>query len=242
VVASVDSRHLHGEDGLGNAGLQVSQLARQHPSEKLICDEIRAAPNEVTLLCLGPLTNVARALARDPELVSLVGRIVILGGAINGIGNITPCAEFNIYCDPLAARNVFRSATTKTLVPLDVTSQIAWSLDLLEQLPPETTRAGKLLRKIVPFAFRAYRRELGLEMLHIHDAVAVAAAVHPELFTTSELSGDVEISGDLTLGTTVFDRRPNCRVRGDMEVALETDSSGVADCIVRSLAEAGRQT
>lgn len=242
VVASVDSRHLHGQDGLGNAGLQVSQLARQHPSEKLICDEIRAAPNEVTLLCLGPLTNVARALARDPELVSLVGRIVILGGAVNGIGNITPSAEFNIYCDPLAARNVFRSATTKTLVPLDVTSQVHWSLDFFEQLPAETTRAGKLLRKIVPFAFRAYRRELGLERLHIHDAVAVAAAVHPELFTTTELSGDVEISGDLTLGATVFDRRPNCRTRGDMEVALETDTNAVADCVVRSLSEAGRQT
>ena len=239
---SIDARHIHGDDGLGNAGLQVSQLARQHPSEKLICDEIRAAPGEVTLLCLGPLTNVARALQRDPGLVTDVGRIVIMGGSVNGIGNVTACAEFNIYCDPISARTVFRSLTTKTLVPLDVTGQVRWSLDLLEQLPPETNRAGKLLRKILPFAFRAYRRELGLELIHIHDAVAVAAALHPELFTTTELSGDVEVSGDLTLGSTIFDRRPNCHVRGDMEVALEVDAPAVADCIVRSLAEAGRQT
>ena len=239
---SIDARHIHGEDGLGNAGLQVSQLARQHPSEKLICDEIHAAPGEVTLLCLGPLTNVARALQRDAGLVSDIGRIVIMGGSVNGVGNVTACAEFNVYCDPISARTVFRSLTTKTLVPLDVTSQVRWSLDLLEQLPAETTRAGKLLRKILPFAFRAYRRELGLELIHIHDAVAVAAALHPELFTTSELSGDVEVSGDLTLGATIFDRRPNCHVRGDMEVALEVDSAAVADCIVRSLTEAGRQT
>ena len=239
---SIDARHIHGDDGLGNAGLQVSQLARQHPSEKLICDEIHAAPGEVTLLCLGPLTNVARALQRDAGLVSDIGRIVIMGGSVNGVGNVTACAEFNVYCDPISARTVFRSLTTKTLVPLDVTSQVRWSLELLEQLPAETTRAGKLLRKILPFAFRAYRRELGLELIHIHDAVAVAAALHPELFITSDLSGDVEVSGDLTLGCTIFDRRPNCHVRGDMEVALEVDSAAVADCIVRSLTEAGRQT
>jgi len=239
---SVDARHIHGEDGLGNAGFQVSKLARQHPSEKLICDEIRAAPGEVTLLCLGPLTNVARALQRDPGIIGDLGRLVIMGGSVNGIGNVTPCAEFNIYCDPISARTVFRSITTKTLVPLDVTSQIAWSLDLLDRLPSEQTRAGSLLRKILPFTFRAYRHELGLEMIHIHDAVAVAATLHPELFTTSELSGDIETSGDLTQGATIFDRRPHSHNRGDMEVALEADAAGVADVIVRSLLEAGRQT
>src|SRR3954469_22030474 len=87
---SVDSRHIHGDDGLGTAGLQVSRLARQHPSEKLICDEVRAAPGEVTILCLGPLTNIARALSRDPAIAAQMGRLVILGGAVNCIGNITP--------------------------------------------------------------------------------------------------------------------------------------------------------
>ena len=105
----VDSRHLHGADGLGNAGLAVSKHARQHPAEKLICDEIRAAPGEVTLLCLGPLTNVARAMARDAELLSLVGRIVIMGGSVKCVGNVTACAEFNIYCDPASARTVART-------------------------------------------------------------------------------------------------------------------------------------
>lgn len=239
---SLNAKHIHGDDGLGNAGLQVSKLARQHLSEKLICDEVRSAPGEVTILCLGPLTNIAMAISRDPAIASQMGRLVIMGGAVNCIGNVTPSAEFNIFCDPQSARDVFRSPTSKTLIPLDVTSQVTFSLDLLEQLPGELTRAGKFLRKVVPFLFRAYRRELGLESIHIHDAVALVAALHPELFGTHDLNGDVETSGELTTGVTVFDRRESSHSRGNIEVALEVDAAAVADCIVRGLAEAGKQT
>ena len=241
-LAMFDNRQLFGEDGLGNAGLASSKLARQHPAEKLICDEVRAAPGEVTLICLGPLTNVAAALAREPQLISMLGRLVIMGGAVNGIGNVTSAAEYNIYFDPHSARQVFRSPTTKTLIPLDVTTQVTWSLDLLDQLPPETTRAGNLLRKTLPYLFRSYRREMGLEGIHLHDAVAMTAVLHPELFTTRDLTGDVETAGELTLGATVFDRRGIAHNRGDMEVALELDATAVSDCVVRALLDAGRQT
>ncbi|HZL91420.1 MAG TPA: nucleoside hydrolase [Pirellulaceae bacterium] len=233
---------IHGKDGLGNAGLAVSELVRQHPSEKLICDEVKAAPGEVTIICLGPLTNVARALQRDPNLPAQLGRLVIMGGSVNGIGNATRCAEFNFYSDPEAAREVIRSSATKTIIPLDVTSQVAWSLGLSDQLPPETSRAGALLRKILPHLFRTYRHELGLETIHLHDAVAIAATVHPELFTSRELEGDVETLGELTRGMTIFDRRPTAMSRSDLEVALECDAAAVTDCIVRCLAEAGRLT
>lgn len=239
---AVDQRHICGEDGLGNAGFAVSKLARQHPSEKLICDEVHAAPNEITLICLGPLTNVARALQRDPEFANDIGRIVIAGGSTNCIGNVTPCAEFNIYYDPFSARAVFRSPTTKTLIPLDIATQVSWSFDLIEQLPSEDSRAGRLLRRILPFQFRSSRQSLGLENILLSDTVAMAAALNPELFEMSELAGDVEVSGELTTGATIFDRRANSRTRGDMEVATNLKADRVADCIVRSLAEAGRQT
>jgi inosine-uridine nucleoside N-ribohydrolase len=241
-LAMIDNRALFGEDGLGNAGLVSSQLARQHPAEKIISDEVRSSPGEVTLICLGPLTNLAAAITREPQLITMLGRLVIMGGSVNGIGNATSAAEFNIYYDPHSARQVFRSPTTKTLIPLDVTTQVTWSLDLLDQLPPETSRAGSLLRKTLPHLFRSYRRDLGLEGIHLHDAVAIVAALHPELFTTREMSGDVETAGELTLGATVFDRRSTAHVRGDMEVALEIDAAAVSDCIVRALQDAGRQT
>ena len=111
--ASVGAHHIHGSDGLGNAGFRVSELHHPHPSEKVICDTVRSAPEEVTILTLGPLTNIASAFQRDPELPSLVDRIVIIGGSVTASGNITPAAEFNIYSDPVSARTVFRSRTTK---------------------------------------------------------------------------------------------------------------------------------
>jgi inosine-uridine nucleoside N-ribohydrolase len=241
-VPYTDGRHLHGPDGLGGADLAVSKLARQHPAEKLISDEVRAAPGDVTIICLGPLTNVARALTREPDLVDAISRIVIRGGSVRGIGDMTACAEGNIYADPLAARAIFRSPITKTLIPLDVTDQVVWTLDLLEKLPSELSRAGKLLRATIPYLFRSHRQHLGLESIRLPDAVGLCAVLHPELFRTEELSGDVETSGEIATGATIFDRRPHAAHRADIEVALEVDAAAVADCLLRSLAEAGRQT
>jgi inosine-uridine nucleoside N-ribohydrolase len=240
--AYVDARHLHGPDGLGPVELPVSKLARQHPAEKLISDEVRAAPGEITVVCLGPLTNIARALAREPELAENISRLVVRGGSVKSIGDVTPCAEFNIYADAASAHAVFKSLVTKTIIPLDVTDQVVWSLDLLERLPSEDSRAGKLLCPAIPYYFRTHRQHLGLETVRLPDAVAIAAVLHPELFRMEELSGDVETAGNITAGVTVFDRRPHASRGASIEVALEVDAAAVADCIVRGLAEAGRLT
>ena len=234
----VDGRHLHGIDGLGGANFQVAELRSRHPAEKIICDEVRAAPESVTIVALGPLTNVARAFQRDPELPSLVGRIIMMGGTVQAPGNITPAAEFNMYCDPQSARAVFRSPLTKTLIPLDVTNRIVLTYDLFGQLPDETTKVGAFLRTILPPAFRAYRQQFGLEGIHVHDSVALMAAVSPELFTTQEMAGDVETTGELTVGATLFDRRRVPAWRHNMEVAVDTDAPKVIDEIVRALANA----
>jgi purine nucleosidase len=238
----VDSRHLFGVDGLGDAELEVAELLAPHPSEKIICDEVRAAPESVTIVALGPLTNIARAFQRDPELPSLVGRIVMMGGTVAGPGNVTPAAEFNIYCDPASARTVFLSRTTKTLVPLDVTNRLVLGFDFLSQVPAETTRVGKLVRKILPPAFRAFRQESGLEGIHVHDSIALVAVTNPELFVTQEMAGDVELRGELTAGATVFDRRRVPAWRHNMEVAVEMDVHKVAQQIVRNLDHAGKST
>src|SRR5262245_61367257 len=181
-VPSSECRHLHGAYGLGGAELAVSKLARQHPAEKLICDEVRAAPGDITIVCLGPLTNVARALVREPDLAELIGRIVIRGGSVKGVGDVTACAECNIYADPASARAIFKSSIAKTLIPLDVTDQVACSLDLLEKLPADQSRAGKLLRATLPYLFRSHRQHLGLESIRLPDAVGLCSMLHPELF------------------------------------------------------------
>jgi inosine-uridine nucleoside N-ribohydrolase len=236
--ASLDNRLMHGDDGLGNQGFVVSRLHHQHPSEKVICDAVRADPHNVTLICLGPLTNVARAFQRDPELPVLVDRLIIAGGCVDGIGNVTAAAEYNMFFDASSARTVFRSPVTKTLIPLDVTRTVKVTLDFLEKLPAESTRVGGFLRKIVPFLFRAYHQRLGQESILLHDAVTMTFALDPTLFECAEMSGDVETRGELTLGTTVFDRRHNPQLRPNMDVARRTDPEKVLSCILNCVAAA----
>ncbi len=238
----VDGRHLHGIDGLGGVQLEVAELHHVHPAEKVICDQVRAAPEgSVTIVALGPLTNVARAFVRDPELPSLVGRVVIMGGTVSVAGNITPAAEFNIYCDPVSAQLVFRAHCTKTLIPLDVTNRVVLSYDLFNRLPDESTKVGGLLQKILPPAFRNYRQQFGLEGIHVHDTVALMSVIHPELFRTEEMAGDVETLGELTAGMTVFDRRRVPAWRHNMEVAIEMNAEAVTDEIIRGLTSAARR-
>lgn len=238
----VDGRHLHGIDGLGGVHLDVAELRTRHPSEKIICDAVRANPEEITIVALGPLTNLARAFQRDPELPALVGRLVISGGTVAVSGNVTPAAEFNFYCDPESARSVLRSLCTKTLVPLDITNQVVLSYDLLNQLPPETTKVGSLLHQILPPAFRAYRQQFGLEGIHVHDSLTLMAVTNPELFSMQEMACDVETKGDLTMGATVFDRRRVPAWRHNLEVASDMQKDEVIRELIESLANSGRRT
>jgi purine nucleosidase len=230
-----DTTHLFGSDGLGNANFAVAELHNLHPSEKVIIDIVRAFPGEVTIVALGPLTNVARAIKRFPDLPEMVHRLIIMGGTVEAPGNATPVAEFNMYCDPVSAREVFRAPVTKTLVPLDVTSQIVMTYDLLDQLPPEETRVGKLARRILPHAFRTHHQLLGFEGIHVHDAVALTVLLEPGLFTTQEMAGDVETRGELTTGQTVFDRRVRPMWRRNMEVVTDFHAEAVKEAIVRGL-------
>jgi purine nucleosidase len=234
-------RGLYGPDGLGGVELPLAERQRMLPSEKIICDQIRAAPDAVTIIALGPLTNIARAFQRDPELPALVGRVVIAGGAVAGPGNITPAAEFNISCDPPAAQAVFRSAAAKTLIPLDVTNRVVLSFNLYDKLPDETTRVGGFLRRILPAAFRCYRQQLGVEGIHVHDTIALMAVVYPELFVTQEMAGDVETMGELTAGMTVFDRRRIPAWRTNMEVAMDLQKDMVVEKIIHGLSRAAQR-
>ncbi len=235
-----DGRLIHGADGLGNAGFPVAELHNMHPADKVLCDEVRAAPEQITIIACGPLTNIARAIQRDSNFASLVGRLIVVGGTVSAPGNATPAAEFNFFCDPLAARIALRSRMTKTLLPLDVTSQLVMTFDWLDSLPDESTRIGALLHRILPFAFRSHRQALGLEGIYIDDALGVIAAAHPELFETRDMAGDVETQGELTMGASIFDRRQAQQWRANVDVAVTIDTPAVKDCILRTLSTAAR--
>jgi len=241
-LLSADSRHIYGADGLGNANFPAAELHNVHPSEKVIYDEVRAAPEEITIVALGPLTNLALAFQRDPGLPAHIGSVVMAGGTVTASGNITPAAEFNVFCNPLAARAVFRSAITKSLLPLDVTEKLLFGFDFLDQIPDEFSRVGQVLRKILPHYYRTHRQMLGREGIHLRDAVALTAVTNPELFEFVEMAGDVETSGDLTQGATVFDRRSVREWRPNMDVAVNVEPAAVKDNILRCLKSAGDAT
>lgn len=233
---------IHGTDGLGGLDLPNVPLHGGHAAEKVIWESLKAHPREITILALGPLTNLSRVLKRDPSIAELIGDLVVCGGTVNATGNATPVADFNFYCDPAAARHVLREPLTKTLVPLETTAQVLLGFELLDQLPDEFSRAGRLARRVLGHAFRAQRQILGREGICLHDVVALVAATNPELFERATVAADVETAGELTAGMLVVDRRQNRHWRPTCDLLVNCDAAAVQDCILRGLAMAASAT
>ena len=237
-----DDKHLHGPDGLGGCNLEYSDRQHQHASDKVIAELVRKFPNEITLLCLGPLSNLSRLIKRDPAVVGLIDKVVISGGAVVRAGNATPVAEFNMHFDPVSAKAVFESGTTKSLLPLDVSETVTFGVELLEKLPAKYTRAGSLLHTMLSYAFRSNHQKLGREVIPLYDPLALLAVLEPDLFTWQEMAGSVETRGELTRGMTVFDRRLRPEWPCNMEVAQSVQVADAKEVLVRSLRYAGQQT
>jgi purine nucleosidase len=238
----LDDAELHGPDGLAGCNFVCSDRQHRPASEKVIAELVRMYPNEVTIVCLGPLTNLAKAIQRDPTLCDLIHKVLISGGAVGAPGNVTAAAEFNMFFDPASARRVFHSPTTKSLVPLDVTERLMFGMDLLDELPTKLSRVGGILHRLLPFAFRAQHLRLGREALPLYDPIALIAAIEPDLFEWQDMAGDVETEGQLCRGATVFDRRQRPQGRPNMEVAVQLDAAEVKQQILRALRFAGQES
>lgn len=235
----VDTRYLYGEDGLGNANFGTSLRHSAVPADKLIIDTVRAHPDAVTILCLGPATNIAKAIRRDPKLVSQIDQIILTGGSLDSRGNITACSEFNFYFDPHSAKAILNSRVTKTLVPLNLTREVSFGLDFLEELPSENSRTGHFLRQILPHAFRSYRQHLGQESITLNDVVGALALIEPDLFDFEMLACDVETEGELTRGMLVADRRLQPEWRPNVNVATGLNVDQAKQYIIDQLTVSG---
>ena len=199
----VTAAYAHGENGLGGA---VFPEPRTHPvkepASEVICQIARKFPGEVTLLTIGPLTNIATALKMDPEVAGMIRALVMMGGSLSG-GNITPAAEFNIYVDPEAARIVFQSGIPITMVGLDVTRKTSLTEEHLLQLQagqnPISQAAATIARNAIE-----HNRERGFEVgPNMHDSLAIAGFLQPSLMKLKEYYVDVETTGELTAGETL---------------------------------------
>ena len=237
-----DDQFLNGSDGLAESHFEPSGRQHLQPSEKVMVDLIQQHPNQITILCLGPLTNLARLVRWEPNILTLIDQIVISGGSVKHAGNATTMAERNIHYDPSSAQTVFNSATTKSLVPLDVTEEIRFGVELLDRLPSPGTHVGSLLRKLLPFAFRSAHQKLGEELIPLYDPTALMSILEPDLFSWEPMAGRVETKGELTRGMTVFDQRLRRSWPINMDVANEVDTLEIKEAIIRSIRYAGQKS
>ena len=191
-----------------------------------LIETYRAATEEIVLVPVGPMSNVATALLVEPRLKDLIPELVIMGGA-NRYGNVTPRAEFNVWADPEAARVVINSGVRKiTLVPLDATHQALVSLDDCAALRALGTPAGDAAATFTERRIQGYDTTQPMKRPNaapVHDALAVASLVDPSVISTHHLHVDVETKGELTVGETVVDTNFRSRREPNIHVALDAD-------------------
>jgi purine nucleosidase len=226
---AISAEHVHGADGL--RGLKLPAAAgppRPGHAADYIVDTVLAAPGEITLVAVGPLTNVALALRREPALVSAVRDFVIMGGS-SARGNVTPAAEFNIAADPEAAGEVFAAGWTVTMVGLDVTLQATATAAVLERL----SGLGRLAADLLLPGLRRFDADLehvGTSEPAVHDVCAVAHVARPGLLGCVPARVDVETEGRFTAGMTVTDFRAAPDARNAL-VAMAIDVPAFWDTV-----------
>jgi purine nucleosidase len=233
----VTAEYVHGPTGIDGAGLAPPSLevAEGHAVDRIIDLLMSRGDGEVTVCTLGPLTNIAMAVAREPRIIPKIGELVMMGGGFFEGGNTTPTAEFNIYVDPHAAHVVFRSGAPLVMMPLDVTHKALTTRERLQRFADLGTEAGSSVAGMLDFYDRWDMEKYGFEGGPLHDPTVIAYLLEPDLFTGKQVNVEVEIHSSLTEGMTVIDwwgvtdRQPNALVMS------EIDADGFFDLLVERI-------
>ncbi len=215
VRALETAEHVHGKTGLNGPELPEPKmkLQEQHAVDFIVETLMREESGSVTLCPLGPLTNIALALIREPRIAARIRQIVLMGGGFFEGGNVTPTAEFNIYVDPQAADVVFRSGVPIVMMPLDVTHKALTSAKRIAAFRGLGTRVGTATAEMLEFFERFDEKKYGTDGGPLHDPCVIAYLLEPGLFDGRECNVAVETTSELTMGMTVIDwwgvtRRP----------------------------------
>jgi inosine-uridine nucleoside N-ribohydrolase len=230
--------YVHGESGMDGPALPppTTTPVKEHAVD-FIAESVVAGTDPVTLVPTGPLTNIGLFLARHPESAARVERIVLMGGAI-GEGNVTPAAEFNIWCDPEAADRVFSSGLDVTMIGLDVTHKALVGRAHTEQLRG-SGRVGAMVAELLDFYGRFHRETYGWDGSPIHDAVAVAHAFRPGLVETRRTGVRVDCDGELGRGRTNVDLYGRVGWKPNAEVGVDIDAGGFIGLLLERIASLG---
>ena len=236
VQPSLLAPETHGNTGLGYAQLPEPRTRPivQHGSDFLI-DKIMSSPGEISLVAIGPLTNVALAIRQEPRVVQAVRELIIMGGALRHEGNTTALAEFNTYVDPHAAHIVYHAGMPATLVPLDVTYQCILTPGDIQKMQQVDSPVTKFVEDATRFYMEFHDEFQSIAGCVINDPLALALAFAPELCTYREMPVDVDISGGISMGKTIGDFYNYSKKPANLKVALEVKSRQFIDLFVERI-------
>jgi purine nucleosidase len=236
VQPSLLAPETHGETGLGYAKLPAPRATPigQHAIDFLI-EQILAAPGEITLVAIGPLTNVALAIRQEPRIVGALRELIIMGGALRHEGNTTALAEFNTCVDPHAAQIVYHAGIPTTLVPLDVTYQCILTSEDVKRLQKTDSAITQFILDATRFYMEFHDEFQSIEGCVINDPLALALTFAPELCSYQELPVDVDLSGGISMGKTVADFYNYSKKPANMRVALSVRSRDFIDLFLEGV-------
>lgn len=239
-----DAAYLHGDDGMGHLSHTLPELNRQFEdarySDEIIIEKLEANPGEITVIGLAPLTNLAAAEVKRPGILKLAKEVVLMAGAFQTRGNVTPLAEFNVAYNPEAADKVLSSRDDMILIPLDVTHDLILTVEMTAAIArtyPEHPIAQLIhdLCRFMSSTSLRYKETAGIEGFLVHDAVTVAYLFYPETLLFRRAFVNVETKGEYSKGQTFFDRRHGAKTQANAFVALQADRVNLLAILIEDL-------
>ena len=230
--------HVHGETGLGDVVLPESDRGADSDDAVGYLVETTRSEEGLHLVPIGPLTNVALALRADPGLADRVASITLMGGSALGVGNVSAAAEFNVFADPEAADEVFRSGARLTMIGLNLTHQVRMGAVHAAQCRTVGSPVGDAMTGLLEFYTKFHLAEEEVSDGPVHDPCAVLAVTHPELFTLEDRHVQVELAGSHTRGMTLVDERgARASAAANCRVAYGVDADAVIALVMQAVRE-----
>jgi purine nucleosidase len=237
----VTAEYVHGKTGLDGPDLFEPSMPLEdtHAVDFLVETIMNEPAGEITICPIGPLTNIALALQKEPAIAGRIKQIVLMGGGYFEQGNVTPSAEFNIYVDPEAAHIVFAAGTPITMMPLDVTHKVLSTRKRVDRIRAVGNQAGIALSQMLQFSERFDEEKYGSDGGPLHDPTTIAWLIKPDLFSGRDCNVEIEVTSPLTRGATVIDwwqvtdRPRNATVIGSV------DDDGFFDLLIERLGNLG---
>ncbi|WP_085522734.1 nucleoside hydrolase [Tuberibacillus sp. Marseille-P3662] len=225
---------IHGDSGLDGPELPEPSLSwgEEHGSDTII-RLTKESKEPVTILPTGPLTNIALALSKAPEIKDNIEEIVLMGGGT--FGNWTPTAEFNIWADPEAAKKVFNSGISTTVMGLDITHQALATKEVIDQVNAIDNHVANIVGELLTYFASTYKEVFDFDGAPVHDVLTVAYCVAPELFATKDVNIAVETKGEYTEGTTLIDLQGVTGRKVNAKFGLELDVEGFWQLMIEAL-------